>query len=34
MLQYVLGTCALACPISMLAMMWFMRGRARRARKD
>jgi hypothetical protein len=26
MLQYVLAACALACPISMLAMVWFMRG--------
>jgi hypothetical protein len=26
MLQYVLAVCALACPLAMVAMMWFMRG--------
>lgn len=26
MLQYVLAACVLACPLSMLAMIWFMRG--------
>jgi hypothetical protein len=26
MLQYVLAACALACPLSMVGMMWMMRG--------
>ncbi len=34
MLQYVLAVCALACPISMLAMAWFMRGHSRRGDKE
>jgi hypothetical protein len=34
MLQYVLAACALACPISMLAMVWFMRGHGRRGNKE
>ncbi len=27
MLQYVLAVCALACPLSMVAMLLMMRGR-------
>jgi hypothetical protein len=34
MLQYVLAACALACPISMLAMVWLMRGHSRRGNKE
>ena len=34
MLQYVLAVCALACPISMLAMVWFMRGHSRRGNNE
>lgn len=34
MLQYVLAACALACPLSMLAMAWFMRGHRRGGDKD
>lgn len=25
MLQYLIAVCAIACPLGMLAMMWFMR---------
>jgi hypothetical protein len=28
-LQYVLAACALACPLAMVGMMWFMRGHKR-----
>jgi hypothetical protein len=34
MLQYVLAACALACPISMLAMVWLMRGHKRDGNKE
>jgi hypothetical protein len=34
MLQYVLAACALACPLSMLTMVWFMRGHRRGGDKD
>lgn len=30
MLQYLIAACALACPLVMLGMMWFMRGHGRR----
>jgi hypothetical protein len=33
MLQYVLAVCALACPLSMAAMLLMMRGR-KQQRKD
>jgi len=26
MTTLILGACALACPVGMLGMMWFMRG--------
>jgi hypothetical protein len=34
MLSYVLAACALAIPLSMLAMVWFTRGHRGRDRKD
>jgi photosystem II stability/assembly factor-like uncharacterized protein len=34
MLQYVLAACALACPISMAAMVWLMRGHKDRDREE
>jgi hypothetical protein len=34
MLPYVLAACAVACPLSMLAMAWFMRGHRGRGRKE
>jgi hypothetical protein len=34
MFQYVLAACALACPLSMLAMVWFMRDHRGRGRKE
>jgi hypothetical protein len=34
MLEYVLAACALACPLSMLAMLWLMRGRRARGGKE
>ncbi|MDQ2910747.1 MAG: DUF2933 domain-containing protein [Actinomycetota bacterium] len=33
MLQYLIAVCALACPLVMLAMMWFMRSHGRRGRE-
>jgi hypothetical protein len=32
--EYVLAACALACPLSMLAMVWFMRGHRRGRGKE
>jgi hypothetical protein len=34
MLGYVLAACALACPLSMLAMLWLMRGHRGRGGKE
>jgi hypothetical protein len=34
MLEYVLAACALACPLSMLATVWFMRAHRRGDRKE
>jgi len=34
MLQYALAACALACPLSMLAMLWLMRGHRGRSGKE
>ena len=34
MLEYVLAACALVCPLSMLAMVWLMRGHRSRDSKD
>ncbi len=34
MLEYLLAACALACPLSMFTMVWFMRGHRHGARKD
>ncbi len=34
MLQYVLAVCALGCPLSMVAMVWFMRGNSRRGSNE
>jgi len=34
MLPYVLGACALACPLSMVGMLWMMRsGNKRNGKK-
>jgi hypothetical protein len=30
MTTFIVAACALACPLSMLAMMWMMRGGSRR----
>ena len=29
LLTYVLALCAVACPVLMIGMMWFMRGHGR-----
>jgi hypothetical protein len=34
MLQYLLAACALACPLVMVVMMWFMRGHRGRGREE
>jgi hypothetical protein len=34
MTALILGLCALACPVGMLGMMWFMRRGGHAARKD
>ncbi len=34
MLQYLLAGCIVACPLSMLGMMWFMRSHRERQGKD
>jgi hypothetical protein len=34
MLQYVLAVCALACPLSMVAMMLMMRRRKQRRKTE
>jgi hypothetical protein len=33
MLEYLLAACALACPLSMLAMLWMMRGHKGRGKE-
>jgi hypothetical protein len=34
MLAYLLTACVLACPLAMVAMMWFMRGYRGRGREE
>ena len=34
MLQYLLAACFLACPLLMLAMVWFMRGHRDKGGKE